>query len=114
MLGAQPAAMLVSRFELGQGFPHLHVHHAATELFVVLDGEVRFEVGGLTIVKTSGEAALVEAGIPHAFEVTGSPARIAIVVSPPELLQMIIELSSSLGRSAMADVLSAYNSELVG
>ena len=113
MLGSRPAALVHSRFDPGQGFPHLHVHHSGTELFVVVEGEVVFTVGDETVIKAAGEAVVVEPGTAHAFEAGPSGTRLAIVVSPPEFLEMIARLPKAMGRTAMAAVLADYDSALV-
>lgn len=49
--------------------PPLHVHHAEDEIFHVLRGTVRFEVGASTVEARTGVTVLAPRGIPHGFRV---------------------------------------------
>lgn len=49
--------------------PPLHVHHNEDEAFYILDGVMRFEVGGRDVVGRAGDIVLAPKGIPHAFRV---------------------------------------------
>ena len=56
------------------GGPGLHVHNAAEEHFVVLKGEVDFEVGGERSMAGTGDVVHVPRGVAHAFTVRGVQA----------------------------------------
>ncbi len=49
--------------------PPLHVHHEEDEIFHILDGEIRFSVGGKVVTKRAGDTLLAPRGIPHGFRV---------------------------------------------
>lgn len=53
----------------GQG-PRLH-RHAYDEVFVILEGNVRFRVGDEEVVATGGDILVGPANVPHAFENIG-------------------------------------------
>ncbi len=60
-----------------------HVHPYQTEVFEILEGEVRFEVGGKKIVAGPGETVVVEPGTAHRFWNDGdTPARFRCEVRP--------------------------------
>ena len=54
-----------------QGFsPPLHIHHSEDEVFFMLAGEVRFQVGDQEIMIRPGDTLMAPKGIPHSFVVT--------------------------------------------
>lgn len=53
--------------------PPLHVHLTEDEVFHVLEGTMRFVVGGVERIAGPGETVLAPKGVPHAFRVV-SPA----------------------------------------
>ncbi|MFN8224804.1 MAG: cupin domain-containing protein [Gaiellales bacterium] len=75
-------SVIVVEAEPGDG-PALHRHPYA-ELFVVIEGEATFTVGGLQRRVTAGETLLAPAGVPHAFRNTGDRAlrQVDIHLSP--------------------------------
>ena len=64
-----------------------HVHHDNDECFYVLEGRVRFEVGGQTVEAAAGAFVFVPRGTVHAARTVGAgPARVlaAFVPAGPE------------------------------
>ena len=64
-----------------------HVHHDNDELFYVLEGRVRFEVGGQTVEAAAGAFVFVPRGTVHVARTVGAgPARVlaAFVPAGPE------------------------------
>jgi len=49
--------------------PPLHIHHDEDEIFHILEGEVRYQVGDATHRATSGETLVAPQGIPHTYRV---------------------------------------------
>lgn len=47
--------------------PPLHIHHTEDEVFVVLEGEFRFVIGGKEHRLVTGETILAPKGIPHQY-----------------------------------------------
>jgi len=63
--------------------PALHVHHQQDELFHVLEGHYRFQVGSQSIDAPTGMTAAVPRGTAHAFlNVSDKPSRLLFVLSP--------------------------------
>ena len=63
--------------------PPLHVHHQQDEMFHVLEGHYRFQVGAQSIDAPVGATAAVPRGTPHAFvNVSDQPSRLLFVLSP--------------------------------
>lgn len=49
--------------------PPLHIHHGEDEIFHVLSGEIRFEVGGRTVIGRAGDVICAPKGVPHGYRV---------------------------------------------
>jgi quercetin dioxygenase-like cupin family protein len=63
--------------------PPLHVHPAFDELFFILEGALRFQVGDELTTVAAGNWLLAPRGIPHTFaNHSGRPARALIAVTP--------------------------------
>ena len=68
---------------LGKGGPPEHFHLYQDEWFYVLEGEVRFRVGGKETLVRPGESVLGPRMVPHCFAGTGEkPARMLITCTP--------------------------------
>ena len=60
----------------------LHVHHKEDEAFWVLEGDVTFEVGGMTIQAGAGDFVFGPRDVPHRYKV-GDQAPGCSSCSPP-------------------------------
>ena len=60
----------------------LHRHTADEETFLILDGELRVEVGGQAVKAGPGTAAVLPRQLPHAFVVTSPQARFLTLHTP--------------------------------
>lgn len=49
--------------------PPLHIHHTEDELFHVLEGEFRFQLGEAEVVARPGEMILTPKGVPHTYRI---------------------------------------------
>ncbi len=114
--GARGASLFVSKFPTGGGFPMPHVHRSCEELHLVLEGEVEYRLGDERVQGTTGSAVFVPPGVFHSFQnVSSGEARIAVVLSPAEALDMIVEIARvGPDPEKMAEVLGRYDSFLVG
>ncbi len=65
----------------GSGSP-LHVHHREDEWFYVIEGELRFWIGGEVITASAGGFVYGPREIPHTFTVTSPQARFLLVTEP--------------------------------
>lgn len=78
-------ALGANRLTLGPGATGARPHHHAlsTELFLVLDGALRFTGGGRTTTVTAGGLICVPPGVPHSFGAApDSPADLIAVLTP--------------------------------
>jgi mannose-6-phosphate isomerase-like protein (cupin superfamily) len=57
----------------------LHVHHDEDEVFHILEGRMRFVLGGRTFDAGAGETVLAPKGVPHTFRIV-SPAGARVLV----------------------------------
>lgn len=58
----------------------LHSHDDASQLYVVLEGELRFDTGTEQFVRRAGQAVLFEVSDPHAIEnETDEPGTVMVV-----------------------------------
>jgi quercetin dioxygenase-like cupin family protein len=66
------------------GFPGPPLHtHDFDEAFLVLEGELTFQVEDQLVTKTAGELAFAARNVPHTFaNLSGEPARYVLVCTP--------------------------------
>jgi len=75
--------MSVFRATCPQGFgPPRHVHTREDEVFVVLDGDVCFEVAGRRQLAGPGTSVWMPRGVPHAFRIQSETATMLGVIAP--------------------------------
>jgi mannose-6-phosphate isomerase-like protein (cupin superfamily) len=65
-----------------EGETPLHVHHNEDETFVVIEGEIGFEVGGRAIEAGPGTVLFGPRGVPHRYTVRRGPARMLFLFTP--------------------------------
>ncbi len=97
-------SMSVVQFESPQGFgPPLHQHEHEDELFVILDGELRFTYGDDVFERGAGTIAYLPAARPHTFEVISDGATILNVCASRTTVPRFDEMVAELGMP-LADV----------
>jgi mannose-6-phosphate isomerase-like protein (cupin superfamily) len=80
-----------------------HIHHAETEAFYVLEGEVEFLKGERTVSARVGEFVFIPRGVVHGFRNVGNePARCLGIVTPGGLAEKLL---TGLGEPAKAETL---------
>lgn len=91
-------SMSVVQFEATRGFgAPLHRHEHEDELFVVIDGELRFTYGDDTIAGPQGTIAYLPAAKPHTFQVVSDSAVILNVTASRTHVPRFDEMVASLG-----------------
>jgi quercetin dioxygenase-like cupin family protein len=85
-------AIIEQLARLGAGSP-LHVHHKEDEWFYVLEGELKFWVGGKVIVAPAGSFVFGPRDIPHTFVVSSTESRFLLGTEPAGFENFIRELS---------------------
>jgi quercetin dioxygenase-like cupin family protein len=77
-----------------EGFgPPRHIHTREDEVFLVLDGEVSFDVDGQLQVAGPGASVYMPRGVPHTFRVKSPVARMLGIMSPGAFEQLFRNLS---------------------
>ena len=61
--------------------PPRHVHHDEDEVFHILAGEIRYELGDEIIVGRAGDTVLAPRGVPHGFRVISPEGARVLTVS---------------------------------
>jgi quercetin dioxygenase-like cupin family protein len=75
--------------------PPLHVHKNQDEVFHILRGQLRFEVGGKTFVAHAGDILVAPKNIPHRFIVESLDGAHCITITKGRDFEtMVIEMSS--------------------
>lgn len=105
----------------------LHVHHKEDEGFWVLDGTVRFEVGGTEISAGPGDFAFGPRDVPHRYTVGESGCRMLFIFTPGGFENAIVEMSTPARErklpppaeeppdpSGLEEKIAAYGCEMVG
>ena len=84
----------VFRATLAEAFsPPRHVHTREDEAFVVLDGEVCFELDGRRLLAGPGTSVFMPRGIPHTFRIQSAEAVMLGVIAPGAFEQLFRNLS---------------------
>lgn len=71
----------------------LHVHHREDETFVILEGEVSFQVGDDRVSASSGDVVFAPRGIPHLYVVGSAGCRMLFVTTPGGFEALVREMS---------------------
>ncbi len=91
---ATGGTLSVFRATLAEGFsPPLHVHTREDEVFVVLEGDVCFELDGRRLLAGPGTSIFMPRGVPHTFRIQSPFAVMLGVISPGAFEQLFRTLS---------------------
>lgn len=91
-------SMSVVQFEATRGFgAPLHRHEHEDELFVVLDGELRFFLDDEVLEGPTGSVAYLAAARPHTFQVVSGTATILNVTASRTHVPRFDEMVAALG-----------------
>jgi mannose-6-phosphate isomerase-like protein (cupin superfamily) len=84
----------VFRTTMPEGFsPPRHVHTREDEVFLVIDGEVLFDIDGRRVLAGPGASVYMPRGVPHTFRVQSPVATMLGVITPGEFEQLFRNLS---------------------
>jgi quercetin dioxygenase-like cupin family protein len=76
-----------------EGETPLHVHHREDETFIVLEGEIEFNIGGKTIQAGPGTTVFGPKGVPHAYIVRKGPSRMLFLFTPGGFEDLVMATS---------------------
>jgi quercetin dioxygenase-like cupin family protein len=100
-------AVLAWELELAPGgrVPSSHAHPEQEELFTVLEGRMRFRVGGRRVIAGPGDTVRVPPGTVHHFaNASHQPARVAVQTSPALTMQDLLETAAALAQRQHATI----------
>ena len=87
----------------GGRVPSSHAHPRQEECFTVLDGRMRFRVGGRRITAGPGDTVLVPPGTVHHFANAGPrPARVAVQTWPALSMLQLLETAAAMAQAQHA------------
>jgi quercetin dioxygenase-like cupin family protein len=99
--------------------PPNHVHDNEDEVFIVLDGEVVFDLAGQRFARGPMGTAFLPRGIPHSFITGANGARCMTVLTPGGFEGFFAEMAQGRFRmpedlAAVSAVAARYGSRLLG
>jgi len=94
----------VFRATMPEGFsPPRHIHTREDEVFLVLDGDVCFDVDGRRLQAGPGTSVFMPRGTPHTFRIESAAATILGVITPGAFEQLFRKLSIPAGERALPE-----------
>lgn len=91
-------ALIEGRHPAGEPRVRDHVHTGHEETFVVVEGRYEVRLGDEIVLVTAGDYVFVPRGTPHTYRNAGpAPARVLNIISPPDGVQLLVELGALLG-----------------
>jgi quercetin dioxygenase-like cupin family protein len=113
-------AVLEERHQPHQG-PPLHRHFREDEVFLVLEGQYRFDVDGRETIGGPGTCVPAPRGTVHAYEYIGDqPGRMLVIFQPAGMEKFFIDLSQATAgmqhpdMAVLVPVFNKYGVELIG
>jgi mannose-6-phosphate isomerase-like protein (cupin superfamily) len=96
--------LTVFRATMPEGFsPPRHVHTREDEVFVVEDGELRFDIAGRAVAAGPGTSVFMPRGVPHTFRVDGPSARVLGIMTPGGFESLFRELGVPAAHRTLPD-----------
>lgn len=77
---AEGISILDHRMAFGDA-PPMHVHKGEDEIFQVLEGEMKFNVGGKVIYAKAGDTLCAPRDVPHGYRVTSPEGARAVTIT---------------------------------
>jgi quercetin dioxygenase-like cupin family protein len=85
-----------------EGFsPPRHIHTREDEIFLVVEGEVCFDIDGELRTAGPGAALYMPRGVPHTFRIQSASARLLGVMAPGAFEELFRNLSVPAGERAL-------------
>ena len=81
--------------------PPFHVHEAADEALLVLEGKLAVHVGDESLSASAGAFVFLPKGVPHSFVVESGSARLLMIVAPSGVLAMFSDVEERVGPREM-------------
>ncbi|WP_226065070.1 cupin domain-containing protein [Kaistella polysaccharea] len=101
----------------GKGTP-LHIHHFQDEVFYVIEGSYKFQVGSDHYFLTSGDNIFLPRKVPHAWTQVSEKGKMNVIFQPAGKMEnfflTIAALNHEPSREEMAKVFADNEMEVVG
>jgi mannose-6-phosphate isomerase-like protein (cupin superfamily) len=89
----------VFRMAMPEGFsPPRHIHTREDEVFLVLEGDVSFDIDGRRLLAGPGTSVYMPRGVPHTFRIESPVGRMLGVMTPGHFEQLFRNLGVPAGR----------------
>ena len=76
--------------------PPMHVHRNQDEYFHILEGSMRFSVGGRESIAHAGQTVVAPKGVPHSFRVESKPGvRVLTITKGPDFETLVREMGAA-------------------
>lgn len=112
--GKDGISVLEHRVPYGDS-PPLHIHHFEDEIFHILAGEMRFQIGDTVQSVGPGASLLAPKGIPHTYRVeSSSGARWLTVTAHGDFEQFVRALGREAERDELPPQADRPSSEMIG
>lgn len=89
--------------------PPLHVHHTSDETFYILEGRIRFLIGGQVHDAGPGDVVFAPRGIPHAFKIKSAVARAMTFCTPSGFEEWFRQLGEPAASFDLPDHVSPFS-----
>ena len=87
-------AFTLIRCVLKKGFePPLHIHSREDESYVIIDGEIDYQVGDQTIRALAGDYVHLPRMVPHTFRLITETVTLLLIITPGGFEKMFLEFS---------------------
>ncbi len=101
----------------GKGTP-LHVHHTQDEIFYVLEGSYKFQVGDEKYDLTTGDSIFLPRKVAHAWSQVSAKGKMTVTVQPAGKLENFFVTMAALdhepGEQEIAKIFSDNGMQIVG
>lgn len=93
--------------------PPRHLHRNEDEMFHIISGTLRFEVGGKTLTATAGETVLAPKGVPHSYRVESTDGAHVLTLTRGRDFESMVRSAARPAASAELPPASAPTAEMV-
>lgn len=101
----------------GKGTP-LHIHHGQDEIFYVLEGAYKFQVGNEKYDLTTGDSIFLPRKVPHAWTQVSAKGKMNVIMQPAGKLEdffvAVAALTHEPTKEEMAKIFADNDMEVVG
>jgi quercetin dioxygenase-like cupin family protein len=101
----------------GKGTP-LHVHHAQDEIFYVIEGSYKFQIGDDLYDLTIGDSIFLPRQVPHAWTQASEKGKMTVIVQPAGKLENFFLTMAALdhepGQQEISKIFSENDMQVIG